>query len=28
VLGFALIGDSLELMLDPVRRSGIVRERA
>ena len=28
VLGFALIGDSLELMLDPVRRSGIVRDRA
>jgi peptide/nickel transport system permease protein len=28
VLGFALIGDSLELMLDPVRRRGIVRTRA
>jgi peptide/nickel transport system permease protein len=28
VLGFALIGDSLELMLDPVRRRQIVRERA
>jgi peptide/nickel transport system permease protein len=28
VLGFALIGDSLELMLDPVRRRGIVRDRA
>jgi peptide/nickel transport system permease protein len=28
VLGFALIGDSLELMLDPVRRRRIVRERA
>ncbi len=28
VLGFALIGDSLELMLDPVRRRGIVHERA
>jgi peptide/nickel transport system permease protein len=28
VLGFALIGDSLELMLDPVRRSGIVRDRS
>jgi peptide/nickel transport system permease protein len=28
VLGFALIGDSLELLLDPVRRRGIVRERA
>jgi peptide/nickel transport system permease protein len=27
VLAFALIGDSLELMLDPVRRSGIVRDR-
>ncbi|HZO95935.1 MAG TPA: ABC transporter permease [Gaiellaceae bacterium] len=27
VLGFALIGDSLELMLDPVRRRQIVRER-
>ena len=25
VLGFALVGDSLELMLDPVRRRGIVR---
>ena len=23
-----LVGDSLELMLDPVRRRGIVRERA
>jgi peptide/nickel transport system permease protein len=28
VLGFALIGDSLELMLDPVRRRRIVRKRA
>jgi peptide/nickel transport system permease protein len=28
VLGFALIGDSLELMLDPVRRRRIVRTRA
>jgi peptide/nickel transport system permease protein len=28
VLGFALIGDSLELMLDPVRRRRIARERA
>jgi peptide/nickel transport system permease protein len=28
VLGFALIGDSLELMLDPVRRRQIVRERS
>jgi peptide/nickel transport system permease protein len=28
VLGFALIGDSLELMLDPVRRRRIVRRRA
>lgn len=29
VLGFALVGDSLELMLDPVRRRGLVRrERA
>jgi peptide/nickel transport system permease protein len=28
VLGFALVGDSLELMLDPVRRRGIVRESA
>ena len=28
VLGFALIGDSLELMLDPVRRRGIVGRRA
>jgi peptide/nickel transport system permease protein len=28
VLAFALVGDSLELMLDPVRRRGIVRERA
>jgi peptide/nickel transport system permease protein len=28
VLGFALIGDSLELMLDPVRRWRIVRKRA
>ena len=28
VLGFALIGDSLELMLDPLRRRGIVRTRA
>lgn len=27
VLGMALIGDSLELMLDPVRRRQIVRER-
>jgi peptide/nickel transport system permease protein len=27
VLGFALIGDSLELMLDPVRRRRIVRAR-
>jgi len=27
VLGFALIGDSLELMLDPVRRRAIARER-
>lgn len=27
VLGFALIGDSLELMLDPVRRRGIARAR-
>ena len=25
VLGFALVGDSLELMLDPVRRRGLVR---
>lgn len=28
VLAFALVGDSIELMLDPVRRRGIVRERA
>lgn len=28
VLGFALIGDSLELMLDPVRRRGIARTRS
>ena len=28
VLGFALIGDSLELMLDPVRRRGIARARS
>jgi peptide/nickel transport system permease protein len=28
VLGFALIGDSLELMLDPLRRRGIVRTRS
>ena len=28
VLGFALIGDSLELMLDPVRRRQIVHERS
>lgn len=28
VLGFALVGDSLELMLDPVRRRGIARARA
>jgi peptide/nickel transport system permease protein len=28
VLGFALIGDSLELMLDPVRRRQIVRARS
>lgn len=28
VLGFALVGDSLELMLDPVRRRGIDRKRA
>jgi peptide/nickel transport system permease protein len=27
VLGFALVGDSLELMLDPVRRRGIARRK-